>query len=84
MTAYKYREGVSTRLLVAKETLNNPLRNKLPLIIINLDGTIGYFDEHKIYFVRQHALTCLVALSSNFQIAAFCTGQTKRCVRRLC
>lgn len=52
MTASKYREGVSTRLLVAKETLNNPLRNKLPLIIINLDGTIGYFDENKIYFVR--------------------------------
>jgi hypothetical protein len=44
MTAYKYKEGISTRLLVAKETLTNR-RVNLPILIINLDGIIGYFDE---------------------------------------
>jgi hypothetical protein len=45
MTARKYREGVSTRLMVAKETLNNSNRQKLPLLIVNIDGVTGYWDE---------------------------------------
>jgi len=35
--------GVSKRILVAKETLT-PQRAKLPVLIIDLDGTIGFFD----------------------------------------
>jgi hypothetical protein len=45
MTAFKYREGESTRILVAKEMLKNKSRNKMPILIINLDGVIGYWDE---------------------------------------
>jgi hypothetical protein len=45
MTAYKYKQGVSTRLMVARETLKSIQRQKLPLLILNLDGIIGFFDE---------------------------------------
>ena len=47
MTARKYKEGISTRLMVARETINNTSRQKLPILIVNLDGVIGYFDEQK-------------------------------------
>ena len=44
MTPYKYKSGVSSRLLVAKETFAAK-RAKLPIMVINIDGVIGYFDE---------------------------------------
>lgn len=45
MTAFRYREGESIRLMVAKETLTSKTRSRLPIIIINIDGVTGYFDE---------------------------------------
>lgn len=84
MTARKYGDGMSQRILVAKETLKNQDRQKLPIIILNLDGIVGYFDEMKTFYLRQNALNQLIALSANFRILAFCIGQTKRCVRKLC
>ena len=44
MTAHKYGDGESRRLLVARETLKQT-RNKLPIVIITVDGVIGYWDE---------------------------------------
>lgn len=52
MTARKYVEGGSIRLMVAKETLNSKARQKLPIIVINLNGTIGFFDEQRHYNTR--------------------------------
>lgn len=46
MTPYKYRNGISNRLLVAKETFAAK-RAKLPILVINIDGVMGYFDEQK-------------------------------------
>ena len=43
MTAYKY--GDSQRLMVAKETLKSKTRQKLPLIVVMLDGVAGYWYE---------------------------------------
>jgi hypothetical protein len=45
MAGYKYREGVSIRLLVARETLRSQARQKLPIIMIMIDGVIGFWDE---------------------------------------
>jgi len=74
MTAHRYREGKSTRIMVAKETLQSSLRHKLPLILINLDGITGYFDEAKIYYLRAGVIAYLIALSVNFRVVALCTG----------
>ena len=52
MTARKYREGLSTRLMVAKETLTSRQRQKLPILIINLNGVTGYLDESRIYHIK--------------------------------
>ena len=74
MTARKYLEGVSTRIMVAKETLKNTSRSKLPILIVNLDGIFGYFDEHKVYYLRSAVLYYLIALSANFRTIAICSG----------
>lgn len=70
MTPHKYRNGVSTRLLVAKETFA-PKRAKLPVLVLNLDGVMGYFDEAKAYQCRERSLTMLQSLSHNFKVVAF-------------
>ena len=74
MTARKYREGVSTRLMVGKETLSSRPRQKLPILIINLNGVTGYFDESRTYHIRLSVIQFLVALSVNFRLIAIVTG----------
>ena len=58
MTPHKYRNGISTRLLVAKETFAQK-RAKLPILVINLDGVLGYFDESKHYYCKEKCLTMM-------------------------
>ena len=58
MTPYKYKNGISNRLLVAKETFS-PKRAKLPILVINIDGVIGYFDEQKNYLCRERSIQAL-------------------------
>jgi hypothetical protein len=56
MTGHKYKNGLSKRILVAKETLSKP-RLSLPVLILDLDGVLGYFDLAKTYLLRQSELT---------------------------
>ena len=51
---------------------------------MNLDGILGYFDEQRGYNVRLSALNQLIALTNNFRTVAFCVGQTKNTLRKLC
>ena len=55
MTRHKYRDNISNRLFVAKETFSAK-RIKLPIIVMNLDGVLGYFDEAKTYVFRERSL----------------------------
>jgi len=64
-----YRNGLSKRILVAKETLNKNRAMK-PLLIVHLEGTIGFYDENKFFYLRERSLTLLSALSHNFRIVA--------------
>ena len=70
MTPHKYRNGVSTRLLVARETFIAK-RAKLPILVINLDGVLGYFDEYKSYVVKEKCLQMMQGLSHNYKIVGF-------------
>lgn len=49
-------------------------RNQLPLIILDLDGVIGYWDENKIYHMRSSTLNYLIGLSINFRIVGIAQG----------
>jgi hypothetical protein len=84
MTAPKYKMGLSRRVLVAQETLVNKQRQKLPVLILNLDGVVGHWDESKTYHIRYKTLIYLTAISCNFRVVAFSTSQTKGIVTRLC
>ena len=82
MTAYKY--GDSQRLMVARETLKSKTRQKLPLIVVMLDGVAGYWDEQKVYWVKSSVIQYLVALSTNYRVVGVAIGQSKKCVKKLC
>ena len=72
MTRHKYRDNISNRLHVARETFN-PKRLKLPILVINLDGVLGYFDEAKTYIFRERSLHMMQSLSHNFRIIGYCS-----------
>ncbi len=74
MTAPKFKQGLSTRVLVAQETLVNKNRQKLSVLVLNLDGVMGHWDESKTYHVRYNTLMYLAALSCNFRLIAIATG----------
>lgn len=81
MTNHKYKEGISKRILVAKEVYH---RTHLPVIVINLDGVIGYFDQCYNYHMKQADLIQIISLSNNFRIVAFAINTSKNMVKRLC
>jgi hypothetical protein len=82
MTCRRYREGASTRLLVAKDTFL-PKRLKLPVLVISLDGALGYFDEYKNYHLREKSISYLQSLSHSFRLVAI-SMEPKSVIRRLC
>ena len=81
LTAKIYRQGVSQRLFVGKDAFAKK-RSKLPILVIGLDGVMGYFDEAKAYNIKQVTFNYLLALSHNFRIVAY-TQELKNIVRRL-
>ena len=70
------------RILVSKETFLKK-RAKLPLLIMNLDGGLGHFDEAKVYTFREKSLYHLQSLSHNFRIVAY-SMESKALIRRMC
>lgn len=55
MTKHRYRDNISNRLLVARETFSQK-RLKLPILVLNIDGVLGYFDEAKTYIFREKSM----------------------------
>lgn len=76
-----YRNGLSRRILVAKETLHKT-RSTKPLLIVHLEGTIGFYDENKFFYLREKSLAYLSALSHNFRIVAL-SYESKSITKRL-
>ena len=80
LTQPVYMDGVSRRLLIAKDWQD---RRQLPLIVIDLDGVFGFWDEQKVYSISERAISILAGLSQNFRLAVFSVGKTKNQVVRL-
>lgn len=81
LTAYKF--GESQRLFVAKDTLKSIKRLKMPVLLFFIDGTFGYWDEHKNFYTRATTISYLVSLSANYRIVAIALGQSKKQVKKL-
>jgi hypothetical protein len=45
----------------------------MPLIILDLDGVIGYWDENKNYHIQASTISYLIALSHNYRLVAICS-----------
>ena len=58
-------------------------RRLLPLLIVDLDGAVGYWDEGKNYNMHPSVLQYLHALSTNYRIAGV-SKMNKKQVQRLC
>ena len=67
-------------MLVARETFS-PKRAKLPILVLNLDGVLGYFDESKQYYCKEKAINMLQSLSHNFKIVGF-SSESKGLITR--
>ena len=60
-------------------------RSKLPLVVIDLDGGLGFWDEHKTYHLRHNFLSILVTMAVNFRLVAVSfRPQSRKMVRKLC
>ena len=66
---------------MAKETFL-PKRQKLPVLLLNLDGALGYWDEAKCYIFKERGLGQLIGLSHNFRIVAY-SAEPKSLIKRL-
>jgi len=70
----------SKRLFFAKEAALDPERWKKPVLIINLDGAMGYWDDLKsnFYVLRPKVLDGLLQLSYDFRLVAVSIQKKKR------
>lgn len=82
-THNKYRGGNndfvwSQRLCLSKEMAENPERRKMPVLIINMDGVLGYWDEEMTHYViRNRSVEILIQLSYDFRLVAISTESQK-------
>lgn len=62
----------SQRLFISKECATSEDRRMLPVLIINLDGVLGYWDDSKrfYYLLRPKVVDALIQLSYDFRIVA--------------
>ena len=57
---------------MSKECAQSEDRRMMPVLIINLDGAMGYWDDtvKNHYVVRQKAIESLITLSHDFRLVA--------------
>lgn len=55
----------------------------MPLLCIDLNGVLGYFDENHCYNIKQNVFNLLFSLSLNFRIVGYIIGVRKHYVKRL-
>lgn len=83
---YRKREGGlvwSQRLFMSTEMASEESRRMLPVIIINLDGAMGYWDENKCnyYVLRPKIIESLIQLSFDFRIVAVSSQRQSKIFR---
>ncbi len=88
LTAYKYYNAqgqcISQRLMVSQLVFKNKRSPKMPVLIVTLDGGLGFLAENeRCYYVRQSVVNLLAALSCNFKIIAV-SAMRKKMVRKIC
>jgi hypothetical protein len=62
----------SQRLFLSKECASSEDRRMMPVLIVNIDGVLGYWDDmNKNYFVvRKQIIESLITFSYDFRIVA--------------
>jgi hypothetical protein len=60
----------SQRLFMSKECATSEDRRMLPVLVLNLDGVIGYWDDSKksYYLLRPKIIESLIQLSYDFRL----------------
>ena len=76
-TANKFRKNEgglvwSQRLCLSKECATSEDRRMLPVLIVNLNGAVGYWDDYKRshYVLRPKVIDSLITLSYDFRLVA--------------
>ena len=69
----------SQRLFLSRECVTSEDRRMMPVLIINVDGVLGYWDDQsRHYFVLRHKIIdSLINLSYDFRIVAVSSKKKK-------
>ena len=54
----------------------------VPVLLLNLDGGLGYWDEAKTYVFKERGLGQLITLSHNFRIVGY-SSEPRALIKRL-
>ena len=73
----------SQRLFLSKECAQSEDRRMLPVLIVNLDGAVGYWQvQQKAYVLREGVVDSLIQLSHDFRIVAV-SSQSQKLIFKL-
>jgi CDP-glycerol glycerophosphotransferase (TagB/SpsB family) len=69
----------SQRLYLSRECATSEDRRQLPVLIVNLDGAVGYWDEQRrFYYVLRHKVVeGLIQLSYDFRLIAVSSARKR-------
>jgi hypothetical protein len=69
----------SQRLFLSKEIATSEDRRMLPILVVNLDGVLGFWDDTKkfFYLFRTRVVESLIQLSYDFRIVAISNQRQK-------
>jgi hypothetical protein len=88
-TKRRYRKGDSlfswsTRLFMSKECALSEDRRRMPILVVNLDGAVGFWDDLKrnYYVLRPKIVEGLIQLSYDFRIVAV-SSQRQKLIRKV-
>ena len=64
---------------MSKECATSEDRRMLPVLVVNLDGVIGYWDDYKkfYYLLRPKIVESLIQLSYDFRVVAISNQRQK-------
>lgn len=64
---------------MSKEMVYSEDRRRLPVLMINMDGVLGYLDDtaRMYYVLRPKIVESLIQLSHDFRIVAFSSMRAK-------
>lgn len=64
-------------MFLAQECASSEYRRMMPILILNLDGAVGYWEKN-VYILRKGVIDSLITLSYDFRLIAVSSQRQKK------